>query len=240
LKRSAKKQIKLLKALDLKRFLFYPLSGTLTHRQGGVAVVKRYTTYLAGPMQAITHSGSGWRALFTHMLAKYNVVVQNPVNSERKKTGLSAAKTKSLLKWLAALTIRGDADAQRRFRRLLRRIVVGDFQMVDRCDFIIAQVIEGVVSIGTTAEIFRAVEKRIPVYVIYSGRPEHFSHWLLYYVMKSGGRVFMEKRRNGFKECLDYIRNRFELEQFERRNGYRRHVKLARGRKKVSKIKPRS
>lgn len=190
--------------------------------------MKHYTTYLAGPMQAIKHSGSGWRVFFTKLLAKYNVDVQNPVTSERKKTGLSATKAKKLLKWLAALSIQGDKEAERKFRKLLRRIVVSDFKMVDRCEFIIAQVIEGVVSIGTTAEIIRAAEKRIPVYVIYNGRPEHFSHWLLYYVLRSGGKVFLEKKRNGFKKCLNFIRSRFELEQLERKNGHSRIVRALR------------
>ncbi len=180
---------------------------------------RRYTTYLAGPMQAITYSGAGWRVFFTELLKKYNVHVQDPVKSESQKIGMSATRAKALLRRLAALAIWGDEDAERRFMRVLRLIVRHDFRMVHRCDFIIAQVIEKVVSIGTTAEIIEAARCKIPVYVIYSGRPDFFSHWLLYYVIKSGGRVFVEKKRNGFKRCLNYLKNKFELEELER-NGY--------------------
>ena len=88
--------------------------------------------------------------------------------------------------------------------------------MVDRSDFIIAQVIEGIVSIGTTAEIIRASDRNIPVYVIYSGRSKYFSHWLLHYILKSGGKVFRENKRNGFKECFHFLQNKFELEDLER------------------------
>ncbi len=187
----------------------------MKHRNGR----RHYTTYLAGPMQAVSYSGAGWRVFFTELLKRYNVLVQDPVKSESKKIGISATRAKAVLRRLAALAIWGDEDAERKFMRMLRLIVSHDFRMVHRCDFIIAQVIEGVVSIGTTSEIIEAARCKIPVYVIYSGRPEFFPHWLLYYVFRSGGRIFVEKKRNGFKRCLNYLRNRFELEELER-NGH--------------------
>lgn len=171
-------------------------------------------------MQAVSYSGTGWRVFLTNLLKKYNIRVQDPVKTEREKTGMSASRTKAYLKTLAALILQGDNDAERKFKKLMRRIVRNDFKMVNRSDFIIAQVIEGVVSIGTTAEIIHASEKKIPVYVIYSGRPHYFSHWLLDYIVRSGGKVFREKNKNCFKKCLDYLRNKFELEELElERNG---------------------
>ncbi|MDP3999770.1 MAG: hypothetical protein Q8P76_04270 [bacterium] len=181
----------------------------------------RYTTYLAGPMQAVAHSGAGWRVFFTKLLERYGVRVQNPVTSESKKTGMTATRTKSFLKVLAPAVILGDKYARKKFRKIMGRIKRADFRMVDRCHFIIAQVIEGVVSQGTSSEIKYAADKKIPVYVLYSGRPQYFSHWLLDDVLASGGRVFLEEKRHGFKKCLDFLRSRFALEEFER-NGKRR------------------
>lgn len=192
----------------------------------------RYTTYLAGPMQAVTHSGAGWRVLFTKLLERYGVRVQNPVTSESKKTGMTATRTKSFLKALAPMVILGDKPARKKFRNLLGRIKRTDFRMVDRSDFIIAQVLEGVVSEGTSSEIKHAAEKKIPVYVLYSGRPQYFSHWLLDNILESGGRVFLEEKKQGFKKCLDFLRSRFALEEFER-NGKRR---LERAQKKAEKV----
>ena len=177
---------------------------------------RHYTTYLAGPMQAVAHSGAGWRVFFTEMLKKYNVDVQNPVKSEKDKTGLSAAGSKVLIKKLQILIItNGDQEARRKFLTLLDRMVAYDFQMVRRCHFIIAQVIENVVSTGTQEEIMEASKRRIPVYVIYNGRPEYFPAWLLRRVLRSGGRVFLERKKNGFKECLNFLRNKWELEELE-------------------------
>lgn len=180
----------------------------------------RYTTYLAGPMQAIKYSGTGWRVFLAKQLRRYNIEVQDPVKTESAKVGFKAARAKAMLKRLAVLVIHGgDKEAEKKFRKLLRIIVKWDFRMIDRSDFIIAQVIEGVVSVGTTAEIIYAACNRIPVYVVYSGRTEYFSHWLLHYILKSGGKVFRERKRQGFHECLNYLKNKFELAELER-NGH--------------------
>lgn len=179
-------------------------------------VKKHYTTYLAGPMQAIKYSGAGWRTFLTKILQRYNIKVQDPVKCEVKKTGYAPAKNKEVLAYLTALVIQGDIKAQQKFLKMMRFIVKTDLKMVERSDFIIAQVIEDVVSIGTTTEILHAAAKKIPVYVIYSGRPQYFSNWLLYAVVQSGGMVFREKKKNGFDECVNFLRIRFKLEELER------------------------
>ena len=125
----------------------------------------RYTTYLAGPMQAVAHSGAGWRTKLGELLENLRICVQNPVKSESQKTGLNATKAKSRLKMLTALAIQGDKDAERRFRRMINQIVKADFICVHDSDFLIAMVVENVVSIGTTAEIIESANKRIPVYI---------------------------------------------------------------------------
>lgn len=204
---------------------------------------RRYTTYLAGPMQAVAHSGSGWRVFFAEMLKKYNVHVQDPVKQESKKIGLSATKAKALLKkYIVSIIQSNDHDVKRRFMRILNRMVRYDFKMVHSCDFMIAQVIEGVVSSGTQEEIIEASKCKIPVYVIYSGRPEYFPAWLLRRVLLSGGRVFQERKRNGFKECLRYLRNKFELEELENGDQYpkKRKKKKVRRVKKIKRVKKKT
>jgi nucleoside 2-deoxyribosyltransferase len=185
-----------------------------------------YTTYLAGPMQAVSHSGAGWRVLFSKLLERYGVRVQNPVISEPKTTGMSITRTKNYLKALAPLAMAGYKPAKEKFQKIMKRIISSDFKMVDRSDFIVAQVIEGMVSSGTQSEIEYAAEKKIPVYVLYSGQPKNFPHWLLYFILISGGRVFREEKKHGFKECLNFIRSRFELDALER-NSRRRIAKKA-------------
>ena len=85
------------------------------------------------------------------------------------------------------------------------------------------------VSIGTTAEIFRAAEKKIPIYVLYIGRSKYLSYWLLSKIIASGGKVFTTRTMDGLqdcmKKCLQYLLNKFELEELERngKNGKNRN-----------------
>lgn len=190
---------------------------------------QKYTTYLAGPMQAMGWSGSGWRVYFAKLLKNYDICVQDPVKTESKKTGLSAPNTKKMLKTLTILTLQGDRESEKKFQGMMKRIETSDFWQVDRSDFIIAQVVEGVVSIGTTAEIFRSAEKKIPVYVLYVGRPQYFSYWLLNRIIESGGKVFTTRKMEGLydcaKKCLRYLLAKFELEELERNGKNGKHKK---------------
>ena len=190
---------------------------------------RKYVTYLAGPMQALGWSGSGWRVYFASLLKKYNICVQDPVKSESKKTGFSPTNAKKMLKTLTILTLQGDREAEKKFLRMMNRIELNDFMMVDRSDFIVAQTIEDTVSIGTTAEIFRAAEKKIPIYALYVGRSKNLSYWLLSKIIASGGKVFTTRTMDGLqdcmKKCLQYLLNKFELEELERngKNGKHRN-----------------
>lgn len=190
-----------------------------------MAVRKRrkhfYKTYLAGPMQAVAHSGAGWRVVLGKILShKFSIEVQDPVRAERKKTRMTATGTKNLAKTLTLLLIRGDKDAERKFLKLLRKVIELDFKAIRASRFIVALVIERVVSSGTNEEIIYASKKKIPVYILYLGRVENFPAWMLYRVLRSGGRVFPVKdvkKPSDFNDLLEYLKRRFELEKLERR-----------------------
>ena len=178
-----------------------------------------YKTYLAGPMQAVAHSGAGWRVVLGRILSKrFGVEVQDPVQDERKKTRRSATGTKNLLKTLTSLLVRGDKDAERKFLKLLRKVIELDFKAIRASRFIVALVIEGIVSSGTNEEIIYASKKKIPIYILYLGRIENFPAWMLYRILRSGGRVFPVKdvkKPRDFNDLIEYLKRRFELEKLE-------------------------
>lgn len=180
-------------------------------------------------MQAVRCHGASWRRHLAGLLSKYNVDVEDPVRFEWKKTHRSPTKTKEFLKVLSGLLIRGDAKAAEKFTVLVRKIIIADLKAVRHSHFIVARVIENVVSVGTSIEIFTASFRKIPIYVLYSGKPENFPHWLLYYVVRSSGKVFVERPKGGLKEsleeCVEYIRGQFKLEDLEKNS---RHAAKAR------------
>lgn len=191
--------------------------------------LKRYRarTYLAGPMREVRHSGSGWRTRLRKALLKRGIFAQDPVKTESAKTGWSASRTKKILKKLMVLIIRHhDRQAEKRLLEILDRIVSTDLKMVAISDFVIARVESGVLSGGTMVEIVdgaRSIywqknhlpKKKKPIYVLYSGKPEKFSTWLLYFILKSGGKVFLVKKNNGHKELLSYLDSKYDLEDCE-------------------------
>lgn len=196
--------------------------------------LKKYNavTYLAGPMQAARWNGVGWRnRLASALLKRFGIYALDPVSLEKKKTGLNATRTKQLIKKLTILIIKyHDKDAEQKFMKIMNRIVSSDLEMVARANFMIAKMEEGIVSGGTTTEMidgaraiywrrkFMPKNKPKSVYVLYAGKPESFSAWLLYFVILSGGRVFLTDRNNGHKEFLNYLQKRYELECEENKN----------------------
>ncbi|OGY63846.1 MAG: hypothetical protein A3I24_00135 [Candidatus Harrisonbacteria bacterium RIFCSPLOWO2_02_FULL_41_13b] len=174
-----------------------------------------YRTYLAGPMQNVAYSGAGWRQRLGILLEHLRIRVQDPVKSESAKTGLRPARTKVRLKMLTALAIHGDKEAEKKFRRMIKKVVKADFSCVHSSHFIIATVIENVVSIGTTAEIIEAARKKIPIYVLYLGRIENFPHWMLYYIFHSQGKIFPMKHKRDFLGLIDFLKTKFALRRLE-------------------------
>lgn len=191
--------------------------------------MKRYRarTYLAGPMREVRHSGSGWRTRLGKALLKRGIFAHDPVKTESTKTGLRASRIKKILKKLMVLIIRHhDRQAEKKFLEILDRIVSTDLKMVANSDFVIARVESGVLSGGTMVEIVdgsRSIywkkddlpKKKKPIYVLYSGKPKKFSTWLLYFILKSGGKVFLVKKNNGHKELLSYLDSKYDLEDCE-------------------------
>ena len=188
-------------------------------------------TYLAGPMQNARGNGAGWRTrLGQILLDRFGIYPQDPVKTETTKTGLNATKSKQLLKKLMVLVIRyHDKEAEQKFMKIMNRIISSDLEMIARCNFLIAKIEENVMSGGTLTELIDAARmfywqrrympknKKKPVYVLYHGRPENFSAWPLYFILLSGGRVFLVSRNNGHKEFLDYMQTKYDFERAEKR-----------------------
>lgn len=193
----------------------------------------KYTTYLAGFIEAQPKEAGTWRDLASEGLTHPNLEIYDPVKRECQKTGKPAGEhvqyviglkksgrweqfMKEMNKiWLG--NIHPTHDLIEIFKLLrYRKIIDGnekheldcwaDYEAVIRSDFVVAFMKKDVQTVGTIIEIFLAMLFKIPVYLILDAPKTETNSTLLMMVMYSGGEIFYS-----INEAIKAIKENYKL-----------------------------
>ena len=197
----------------------------------------KYTTYLAGFIEAKPKEANTWRNEITKKLGSSDLIIYDPVQRESQKTGKPAGEhveyviglkksgnwdkfVKEMNKiWLG--NIHPTFDLIEVFKLLrYRKIIDGntkheldywaDYEAVIRSDFIIADMKKDVQTVGTIVEIFLAMLFRIPVYLILDTPKIDTNSTLLMMVLYSGGEIFYN-----LNDATKFIIEKYKLKTLE-------------------------
>jgi hypothetical protein len=194
----------------------------------------KYTSYLAGSIEANPKDASAWRNIVKGLLQTKDVSFYDPVERESQKTGKPSGEQ---VKYISGLkqsgnysrfveemdkiwygTIRPDGDILDTFKFLrCRKLIDGneprdldyfaDWEAVIRSDFLVAYISKNVPTVGTLGEILVAYLFRIPVYLILSDQTKtECNSTLLHWVLGSGGETFYT-----VSDCCNAIKQKYNL-----------------------------
>jgi hypothetical protein len=193
----------------------------------------KYTSYLAGYIEAATGSCAHWRNEVKDRLKDAPIIFYDPVEREAQKTGKKSGEHVNYIKglkqgghwekfreemtkiWFGGIKPEGhipDVFTYLRTRKLidgneLRDLDFwADYEATIRSDFVIANMPSAIKTIGTVGEIFVAYMYRIPIYLILDQSKTDCNSTLLYWVLESGGDVFYSP-----KECCDYVKTKYSI-----------------------------
>ena len=197
----------------------------------------KYTTYLAGFIEANTKEANAWRDEISKKLDCMELAIYDPVQRESQKTGKPAGEhvnyvvglkksgnwekfIKEMNKiWLG--NIHSTFDLIEVFKLLrYRKIIDGntkpeldywaDYEAVIRSDFVIANMNKEIQTVGTIIEIFLAMLFKIPVYLILDTPKSETNSTLLMMVLYSGGEIFYT-----LNEATKFIIEKYRLKTSE-------------------------
>jgi len=188
-------------------------------------MTKKLVTYLAGPIEDVEDSGSGWRDRLTPQLIEIfgsRLMIQDPTKNEGAKIGLedeiiSISEAKRRLNgWKNS----GHYD---KFDQAVKCIIDTDISMIRACDFIIAFLKfrtskEKVIMGGTIGELQHAYDHNIRIYSVCYDNIADMNCWVLGLTRSKGNQLF--KSFNQLLEALktdykDYILTEAERKKFQ-------------------------
>jgi nucleoside 2-deoxyribosyltransferase len=130
--------------------------------------------YLAGPMEKSLDCVS-WRKEITEKLVSFGMKKENildPSNKPKIKGSLSLSDEQKIIKELK------EKNDWKELEIFMKKIMRADLKMVDQSDFIIANLSEQVLTVGTIHEIIVARNQKKPVFLIVKDRTNFPSLWL--------------------------------------------------------------
>lgn len=157
--------------------------------------LKKFYTYLAGPIEADTNDGGQkWRDRITPDLDNVGIYVQDPTRTEPLATGMEVIEAQDQFnKW-----IRSGHYAL--FAKKFKLIVDKDIRMVHRSDFLVVHLFPDIPTTGTIHEMAEAWRLGKKIYLIWPAAKSSLSKWALYLTTSSGGCLF-----DNTKQCVDYL-----------------------------------
>lgn len=197
----------------------------------------KYTTYLAGFIEANPKDADSWRNEITKKLDSPNLMIYDPVQRESQKTGKPAGehveyviglkKSGNWEKFIGEMNriwlgnIHPTHDLIDVFKLLrYRKIIDGnskseldfwaDYEAVIRSDFVIASMKKDIPTVGTIVEIFLAMLFKIPVYLILDTPKTETNSTLLMMVLYSGGEIFYN-----LNEATKFIIEKYHFKTLE-------------------------
>jgi len=134
-------------------------------------ILYRTKCYTIGAMEY--ENGADWRLLAEKILTPRNITVFNPY----KKPFLNDCdETPDVRKRMRDSMLNKDFEKVTAWARDIRRY---DLNLVDRSDFIIANINPSVASWGTAEELSTAVAARKPIFTVIQGGIQHCPLWLM-------------------------------------------------------------
>ena len=158
------------------------------------------TVYLGGPIQNDT--GPDWRPPVRDALKKFGLNVIDPFIDEKQK--MTGPLNQAIL-----------AKDYDRIAEISEGFVRKDLGLVDRCDFVISNLVYKVATYGTTEEIITAWRAKKPVILVCEAGKEKIPAWFYGYIHHQD---FMY---GSFNEAYQYLeRVNQDKEQHQRRWSY--------------------
>jgi hypothetical protein len=127
--------------------------------------------YLSGPIEYAQDGGRLWRRkLAPYLREQLGHRVYDPAEDERKN--LTEEEAAHFREW--------KASDQERFRRVVRKIIAFDLDIIENhADYVVCYWDAQAKSGGTSAELTIAHRKGIPVYLVTTLPPDEISGWML-------------------------------------------------------------
>lgn len=120
--------------------------------------------YLAGNLENVTgQEFRDWREWFEEEMLKINIFCFNPCETVLKNFPV---EHESFQKQVKGLRAKGDFDELNRLMKDVRR---RDLAMVDKCDFVVANINPDKPTWGTTEELAMAIRMNKPIYLVING-----------------------------------------------------------------------
>jgi len=153
-------------------------------------ILFRTKCYTIGAMEY--ENGADWRELVENILKPRNITVFNPY----KKPFLNNCdETPDVRQRMRESMMNEDYEKVTQWARDIRRY---DLNLVDRSDFIIANINPSVASWGTAEELSTAVAARKPIFTIIQGGVKHCPLWLM-------GQLKYKYMYNNFEDALNML-----------------------------------
>lgn len=153
-------------------------------------ILFRTKCYTIGAMEY--ENGADWRELIETALTPRNITVFNPY----KKPFLNESdESPDVRQRMRASMYNGEYDKVTQWARDIRRY---DLNLVDRSDFIIANINPSVASWGTAEELSTAVSLRKPIFTVVQGGIKNCPLWLM-------GQLKYKYMYNDFESVLKMI-----------------------------------
>ncbi len=130
-------------------------------------LLERTKCYLCGPMQY--KNGEEWRKLVTKSLKSINVTVFDPYDKPFIKDIIEGDKIRQNLEILIKDGKFDDVE------KMMREIRYYDLNLVDRSDFIIANIDPKIPTFGSIEELATAVRMKKPIFLSIEGTKYNFN-----------------------------------------------------------------
>ncbi len=193
----------------------------------------KFTTYLAGFIEASPDTASDWRDIILKELDRPDTLIYCPMKFEAMKTGKPAGEH---VKYCQGLKQAGIWNS---FKHEMRKIWYGhvkpgvnrydiikqfqylsiingnkeedlkhfgDFEAVARSNFIIVNYKASIPTWGTPAEALEAFFLNIPIYVISDVPKTKMNSTFLWWVLETKGEVFYS-----LNDCVKFIKEKYKL-----------------------------
>lgn len=134
-------------------------------------ILKKTKTYLVGHMQYL--DGQEWRALVRNTLKPLDITVFDPYDKPFIKDVDEGYTVRQKLKEKMEA---GDFDY---VQEKMREIRIFDLNLVDRSDFIIANIVPNIASWGSAEELVTAVKMKKPTFISIEGGKKKCPQWIM-------------------------------------------------------------
>jgi nucleoside 2-deoxyribosyltransferase len=135
-----------------------------------MGVLSKTKTYLVGPMENL--DGTGWRNRVTKELSTIGVVCYDPY---KKPFIRDLDEGQEVRAQMRQAILNGDLEYSHRIGKVIR---AHDLNLVDRSDFIIANIHPTLASYGSAEEIFTANRAKKPIFLSVEGGRSKCPAWI--------------------------------------------------------------